>query len=223
MVGAICKLDVLTHPAVTIRCFGWRVFFKTLVARRDQTFLSILVAGNCVQRPTERVFEVIRRCADLELRAKHIYETLASRFAQFGRVKRFFEALARQEQEHADLLDLCRIAVTRGRWNGKQFDPWRDSVPRLEHQMRALEVCLEAIECVSEALRLVIEVESSEINDVFGGVVSATDSEFVREMGAFWGAQQKHISYICGAIPKLERSLSQACQELRQKYRQAAA
>jgi hypothetical protein len=223
MVGAIGKLDVLFHPAVTIHCFGWRVFLTTLVAHRNQTFLSVLMATNSFPQPTEKVFEIVRRCADLELRAKHIYEMFASRFAQFSRIKRFFETLANQEQEHAELLDLCRIAVTRGRWIGKQFDPWRDSVPRLEYQMWAMESCATASECPTEALRLVTQIESSEINDVFMGVVRATDFEFVQAMAVFQGAQQEHISYICRAIPKLEPGLTETCQELRQRYRQAAA
>ena len=28
MVGAIIKRDILAHPVVTIRCFGWSVFIR---------------------------------------------------------------------------------------------------------------------------------------------------------------------------------------------------
>ena len=218
MLGAICKLDVLSHPAVTIRCFGWKVFLRALAAGRSETFLSMVGAGDPFARPAGKAFEIVGRCADLELLAKQIYQSAAKRFAQFGRIKRFLETLAGQEQEHAELLDLCRIAASRGRWDGDQFDPWREAVPLLERQMRQAQSSLESVASVVDALRLVLEIESSEINDLFSGVVAASDSDFVRGMRAFRDAARTHIAYICQQIPVLEPSLAQESQALREQY-----
>jgi len=42
MGGYIRKTEVLRHPLIIVRAFGWRVFFRCLLARRGATFLGIL-------------------------------------------------------------------------------------------------------------------------------------------------------------------------------------
>jgi hypothetical protein len=69
-----------------------------------------------------------------------------------------------------------------------------------------------------DALRLVIEIESSELDDVFDGVVAASDSEFVRKIQAFQKAGANHVSYICKTIETLEPSLAEQCQTVRAKH-----
>jgi hypothetical protein len=44
MGGYIRKREVLRHPILIIRSFGWRVFVRCLRADRDTTFLSVLSA-----------------------------------------------------------------------------------------------------------------------------------------------------------------------------------
>ena len=61
MLGSIRKRDVLAHPIVTIRCFGWHVFFRALMASRDQTFLSLLADCGAVGPPPVRVPELVGR------------------------------------------------------------------------------------------------------------------------------------------------------------------
>ena len=68
---------------------------------------------------------------------------LAARFSDRAPVKRFFETLARQEQEHFELLALCRQLAGREGWLEEHFAPWRDAVPRLERQMDDLEESLD--------------------------------------------------------------------------------
>ncbi len=101
---------------------------------------------------------------------------------------RFFETLAQQEQEHFELL---------------------------ERQMDDLEDSLDDLDRLADALRLVIRLEGSEINHVFRGAVSATDSEFVRTLQAFRTAEAKHIAYACDQIPKFEPDLAGECRGLR--------
>jgi len=43
MSGFIRKREVLRHAPLVIRLYGFRVFIRCLLARRGQTFLSILM------------------------------------------------------------------------------------------------------------------------------------------------------------------------------------
>jgi hypothetical protein len=218
MIGAICKRDILTHPFVTVHCFGWQVFFKALIAKGDQTFLSLLVQTNALQPPTVRVPELVGRCVRLELRAKAIFEVLARQFSDQSSVANFLKTLAQQEQSHAELLDLCRELASRVRWLEAEFAPWRDAVPRIEQQLADVESSLKSLGSVADALRLVIQIEGSEVNHIFRGIVAASDSEFVRKLDAFQTAGEKHITYICNEIPKLEPQLADECQDLKDRY-----
>jgi len=210
MVGAIRKRDILAHPIVTIHCFGWQVFFRTLIAGRRQTFLSLLADSKPLKTP--RPF--IDRCISLEFRAMCIYQALSQRFDDQP-VRTFFENLAAQEQSHAELLKVCEVAADDGHWEEKQFDPWKDAVSHLEHQMRDTEASFDALNSVADALRIVIKIESSEVNHIFLGVVMAVDSTFVTKLNAFWDAGAEHIAYIREQIPILEPSLAEECQELK--------
>jgi rubrerythrin len=200
---------------VTAHCFGWPLFFRALIAGRRKTFLSLLAESAAPRAPTVEVPELLGRCLDLESRARRIYELLAARFSHRAPVKRLFETLAQQEQEHFELLALCRRLASREGWLEEHFAPWRDAVPQLERQMDAVEESLEDLDQLVDALRLVIRIEGSEINDVFRGAVSATDSEFVRTFQAFGTAEANHIAYACEQIVKLEPDLAGECRELR--------
>ncbi|MGD2152280.1 MAG: ferritin family protein [Gemmatimonadales bacterium] len=215
MVGVIRKRDILAHPIVTIRCFGWPVFLRALTASRHQTFLSLLCETGALRPPTVEVPELLGHCVELELRARRIYQTLAQRFADAVAVRRFFETLAEEEGEHAELLELCRETAGRAGWLEERFAPWRDAVPRLEQQMGEAEASLEGLDDLADAFRLTIRIECSEINDVFQGVVAATDSDFVRSLRAFQTAGSTHVSYIADRISEFEPSLAAECRKMR--------
>jgi rubrerythrin len=151
----------------------------------------------------------------LEWRARRNYESLAERFTDEELVRQFFETLAHQEQEHYELLELCRQLAGKEGWLEEHFAPWRDAIPRLERQMDDVEASLEDLDCAADAFRMVIQLEGSEINQVFRGAVAATDSEFVRTVRAFEAAEAKHIAYISDQIPKFEPNLAAECRDLR--------
>jgi rubrerythrin len=223
MVGVIRKRDIIAHPIVTVRCFGWPVLLKTLLARRQKTFLSLLRESGALAPPAFEVPDVIGDCVTLELRAKGIYEKLTQRFADRPPVKRFFATLAEQEGTHAELLELCRTIASREGWMEEYFAPWRAAVPRLAKQMDEAESFLDEHESLHDALRLVISVEGSEINDVFEGVVAATDSDFVRHLEAFQTAETTHMRYITDQISELAPDLAGECGELEAMYLRFAA
>jgi hypothetical protein len=215
MFGVIRKRDIFAHPFVTVECFGWPLFFRVLIAGRRETFLSLLAGSDGLRPPTFEVPELLGHCVQLERRARQIYESLAERFTDQELVRQFFETLAHQEQEHYEMLELCRQLASKGGWLEEHFAPWRDAVPRLERQMEDVEDSLEDLDCVADALRLAIQIEGSEINYVFRGAVAATNSRFVKTLRAFQTAGAKHIAYVFHQIPKLEPDLAGECRNLR--------
>jgi rubrerythrin len=218
MIGAIRRRDIIAHPLVTVRCYGWRVFVRALTAGRNQTFLSLLAETGYFRPSAITVPELVGRCVELEKKAKTIYESLAAKFLTRPAVNQFFESLARQEGAHAELLDLCRSSASRERWLEEHFAPWRDSVPRLERQMDDIESTSKSVDDAVDALRLVIRLESTELNRVFRGVVTATGSDFVKKVRAFQTAGARHITFICEEIASLEPLLEAECQELRDGF-----
>jgi hypothetical protein len=218
MIGVICRRNILAHPFVTIRCFGWRVFFRALLAGHSQTFLSLLADTKGLRPATVKVPELVERCVKLELQAKRIYEWLAGRFLAHKLISDFFDTLACQEETHAELLRLCREAASRAVWKEECFAPCRHSIPHLERQMESIESSLESLDSVTDALRLVIQIEGSEVNRTFERVVAASGSVFVGKVLAFQNAAENHIAYICEEIPKLEPKLAEECRELRDRF-----
>jgi hypothetical protein len=214
MIGAICTSDIVAHPVVTIRCFGWQVFFKALAAGRDQTFLSLLAQNDAMRPAAVRIPRLVDRCVRLERQAKGVYQAMAGRFLGHQPVAAFLDALADQEEGHAQLLELCREAAGRAVWQEEHFAPWRDAVPRLEEEMDRIQASLSQLDRVADALWLVIQIEGSEVNRVFQGIVDAAASDFVRRLGTFATAGDRHIRYICQTISRLDPELAEPCREL---------
>lgn len=217
MVGAINKRDILAHPIITIRCFGWRVFVRALFARRETTFLTVLAEAEVLQPAADEVADFVARCVELELQASRIYTVLAKRFTGDTEVCEYFIQLARQEESHAELLELCRVAAARQRWNDEPVQPWRSVVPQLERRMREAEISVDDISSLRSALQLVIDIESSEINDVFSSVVSAAESDFVRGLRVFRETETRHLDFICRGISRLDPALTRHSDVLRKR------
>ena len=218
MVGVITSWDILAHPISTIQCFGWRVFFRAVAPWHDKPFLSLLRDAGFLGAAASQESTILERCIALELRAKRIYRALAKAFSDHELVEPFFFGLAVQEQYHADLLKVCRAAALHSGWKANVFNPWRDYLPRLEQQMKAVETASHEIGSVDAALQLVIQIESSEINEIFQVAVAATDAAFVKRLKPFRKAMESHMAHIAQQLPALSPQLMLACRELRVKF-----
>lgn len=215
MEGAICKRDILAHPIVTIRSFGWRVFVRALLAGPEVTFLALLMDTGALQPAVGGFPALIDRCVNLERVAMRIYRTLANRFETLPAAHEFFINLANQERGHADLLELVSMEADRMGENGGGFNPfWEDAISRAERHLSEIEVSLAAIERLEDALQTVIRAESSEINKIFAGLVATSESDFVRAVDVFRMAGEMHLAYIRERIPEIAPSLAPACEEL---------
>ena len=218
MLGAICTQDILLHPFVTVRAFGWGVFFRAVFAGQGDTFLSLLRRdGVFASPPAANELEIVERCVSLELQAAALYRSLAERFADSMALSEFLHELAAQEQQHADLLGVCAALARRGRFLSDPR-PWHDYVPLLERQLQHAVASLDRIGSIDDVVQLILQVEGSEINRVFLGVVEVTDSPFVKRLGPFRRAVRRHIDYICKRISTLTPSAMLTCRELRARY-----
>ncbi len=218
MIGVITTRDILAHPFSTIRCFGWSVFFRAVTPGREQTFLSLLRDAGFFGPAASKAPSILERCIALELRAKRVYDALATAFAEQEEIGQFLAGLALQEQYHADLLNVCRAAALRSGWKANLFNPWQDYLPRLEQQMDAAEASVLGVDSVEEALRLVIQIESSEVNEVFYAALAATDAAFVKRLKPFREAIEAHMAHIAERLPELSPELFTACRELRARF-----
>ncbi len=218
MVGVITGWDILAHPVVTIRCFGWQAFFKAIAPWQNESFFSLLRPAAFPRPATSSVPTILDRCIGLELRAKRIYTALAKALYDQGLAGPFFAGLAEQEQRHADLLELCRAAAVRKGWKANIFNPWQDYLPRLEQQMDAAEAAVYETDSVDAALRLVLQIESSEINLVFHAALAATDAAFVKKLRPFQKAMEAHMAYIVERLPQLSPNLILPTRKLRTKF-----
>ncbi len=116
------------------------------------------------------------------------------------------------------MLELCRAASIRGGWKINYLNPWQDYLPRLEQQMQAAEAAMYSITSLEVALRLAVQIESAEINQVFQAILAASNSLFVKKLLKFRNAIEDHISYIADMLPELSPQLMQDSRELRAKF-----
>ena len=153
----------------------------------------------------------------VELQAAAIYRSLAERFAESSPLREFLTELADEEQEHADLLRVCKMFAFKGRFAEDRFRPWHAYVQLLEQQMQQTVASLDEIKSLDDVVRLILHIETSEVNPVLMGVIEATESPFVKNLGPFRRAVKYHIGHICKRISKLAPSAASACRELRDK------
>jgi hypothetical protein len=218
MDGVIRTWDVLAHPITAIRCLGWRVFFKAALPWRHETLLALLEEGHYFGAASGKMPELFQRSIAVEWQAQRIYAVFARVFAEFQPESRFFAVMAQQEQEHAELLQLCENLARRVGWKVEPFNTWHDLLPRLEQRLQTMESSLSEIGSLDDALRMVVQIESSEINEVFRGVVRATQSTFIRKLKPYREAIDRHIAYICRCLTDLAPALRGDCQKLRNQF-----
>ncbi len=217
MIGAIRTRDILAHPVTTVRCFGWRVFIRSLLGGRRQTFLSLigneLVGLGDASTDFERL---IGRCVALERDAEEVYRALAERFGLETPGGSFFLLLADQEHAHAQLLEICALAARRTLLPPEALAPLDDAVGRAQRCLRLQRSAAEAVEQLDDALKVVLRIETSEINRLFAGVVASTESRFVERLAVFQEAGRRHVGFICREIERLDPGFQQACAALRE-------
>jgi hypothetical protein len=218
MYGFITNRHILTHPLVTVKSFGWGVFWKAAFSGKNTTFLSLLRQSSLFdQKPNEPEFqnvaELLERSINLELRAMRLYEDLARTFVLMPDVRDFFTVLAQQEQDHADVLELCQAVMARIGYRIQNLDAWCNCLPYLEEKMLQAEAAAQTIISLNDAIQLVIDIESSEVNHVFHAICANKSSLLVQKMINFRTMLAAHISFISDMLPKLAPEMAAVWEE----------
>jgi len=81
--------------------------------------------------------------------------------------------------------------------------------------MQEIEGALRDVGSLEDALRLVLQIESGEINRVFQGVLATSDPALAQKYAAFRRATESHIAYIVVRLPELVPRFLLASRELR--------
>lgn len=220
MTGAITVYDLLAHPAITIGSFGWRLYVRALFSAHDETFLSLLCrtgafgpAGDETARAC--LPPVLERCAHLEYGVMRIYDRLAHRFSDTPAVNILFAHLAEQEREHGELLEICARAVEPGAWQEGLLERLGECLEPIEAKIAEVRRSLGEVHTVDDALRLIVQLESSEVNRIFEEIVTSAESPFVKKLQPFRRSVRRHIVFICRQVPRIAPQLAPACEELR--------
>ena len=215
MIAAITRRDILAHPLSTIRCFGWRFFLGAVAPWQNRPFLAQLRQAGFLGAQPSSVPRTLGRCIDLELRAKRVYKALVRTYGNEELVGPFLAGLVEQEQRHADLLEIARATAMQSGWKASLFEPWQDCLADLERQMDAAEAAVAEVDSVAAAVRLVIQLESSERNQVFGTALAATDAAFVKRLRPFRNATEARMSYLVERLSELSPRLTVSVEERR--------
>ena len=122
--GSICTNDILLHPHRDHSDL-WVAGLLSGRFRESGRHILVLASKRWVLRcpaSVERT-QLIERCVWLELQSAAIYRSLAERFSFSSPLCEFLDELADQEQEHADLLRVCKSFACRGRFVSRSFQP----------------------------------------------------------------------------------------------------
>ena len=84
--------------------------------------------------------------------------------------------------------------------------------------METAEATLPKINSLDAALRLVVQIECSEINRVFDAALAATDATFVKKLKPFREATEIHLSYLAERLPGQFARMIRNVRELRVRF-----
>jgi hypothetical protein len=194
------------------------VFFKALFAGSEKTFLSLLAPVAPAEGTPTHLSVLVEHCIGLELRARRIYIAFANAFADDLRASDFFRTLAKQEQTHADLLAVCRVAAQRVGWSANCTNPWEEYIPHLEKHFDEIEDSLHSVGSLEDALQRVVQIETGEINRVFQAALASCDAAFISRLGVFRRAVETHVTYLTDQLPKLDPRFIASSNTLRKLF-----
>lgn len=209
MRGLIGKKDVLRHPVVVIRGFGWKAFFRAVAAPPGRTFLEVISVG--IPRPsTPQEIELsaqLDKMISFELRCSHIYARMAEIFRdRWGLARDFFRNLSEQEEGHAEILRITKVEVSRR-------SLWKILIPVKAEVIEKTDKLLSDVEwslrepeklTIEQGLENVERLESSEINMVFDFLLHSVSSPFIKKIYKMVPTLADHHTYLNSLLPLLK-------------------
>jgi rubrerythrin len=121
------------------------------------------------------ILRLLRRCEAIEVAAAKLYGQLARRFPKDAEAARFFSELASDERGHAKKLATWRRFLEHRDPSRHPFATGFDeSVGALEGLVGSLRKRARAASSVEEALRIALELESSELDTIYSTVLQSS-------------------------------------------------
>lgn len=121
------------------------------------------------------ILRLLRRCEGIERAAAHLYQLLARRFAKDGELARFFLDMAVDERGHAKKLATWRRFLEHRDPSRHPFATGFDeSVTELEGLVGRLHKQARTAPSAEEALRIALELESSELDTIYSMVLQSS-------------------------------------------------
>jgi rubrerythrin len=132
-------------------------------------------ARRLLRRGGMNILRLLRRCEAIELAAASLYQLLGRRFAKDGELGRFFSGMATDERGHAKNLGTWRRFLEHRDPSRHPFATGFDeSVTELEGLVGRLRKRARAASSAEEALRIALELESSELDTIYSMVLQSS-------------------------------------------------
>jgi hypothetical protein len=199
MQGVITRKEIFAHPMVIIEGFGLKVLVRSLVARRDETFLDIVnrCAGFRAQNDEDEIdlLRTVQRFIDFERRARDLYRKLARHYCTLPDVEKFFGTLSWQEEGHAIVLSRVHREIRRGRLSAGSRDLHEASIASVEALLKACEEEVRHGMPLGRALEIVDVIEGSELDIVFNRLNESVHMRSRARFERFFALADDHWAY----------------------------
>jgi hypothetical protein len=146
----------------------------------------------------EKSRQTYEKFIEFEERAASIYLRFASHFSKNAELGAFWLEMGMQEKQHAGLLQFCMAE--------KLFAenlPERGTIERVDTLFRSVETRAADPELTNEAaFRIAMEMESSEVNDIYCHLTSTTHTSMYLWHRKIATLAPGHIGYLADAARK---------------------
>lgn len=199
MQGVITRKEIVAHPLVIIEGFGLKVLVRSLLARRDETFLDVV--NLCAELEAHNdedeidLLQTVQRFIEFERRSRDLYRTLARYYGVLPDVAKFFGTLSWQEEGHAIVLSRVRREIQRGRLWSESRDLHLASIASVEALLCACEEEVRHGVPLGRALEIVDIIEGSELDIVFNRLNKSVDMRSRGRFERFFALADDHWAY----------------------------
>ena len=185
MSSLVSRSYCLAHPVEISQLYGLKVLLGTVVNTKRTVFERVASSFSenrlAMPGPLGQSYRLSELC---ELRAARIYRAMTARFADVPPAHQLFKELEEEEKEHARLMRICLYSV--------RMSPHRQYMPSVrDPEIRAVMREMRRVErrvpfmSLDEALRATEELETGEVNLIFGKLLNQVEEPEVgllREM-----------------------------------------
>jgi rubrerythrin len=131
---------------------------------------------------TREPFDPLLRFAEIERLVSKIYFRFSHLFMPQPKLRDFWWEMAREEEQHACILNACRALIEN--YEDEKFDPGisLQKAEELEHLLLDYLKRGAASITVAEAFRIALEIESSEIDAIYGRLLQLGGPKIAKTM-----------------------------------------